>query len=106
MSEEQQNSSMCFFVPVLGLSPGSRALRTADRCASEPVPHGDRKRCGVRYPGLKGTIMNDTIRISPEALAEAAEESVRDNLGLRPTTYANYGPRGPYPDQRECPSWC
>ena len=50
--------------------------------------------------------MNDTIRISPEALAEAAEESVRDNLGLRPTTYANYGPRGPHPDQRECPSWC
>lgn len=50
--------------------------------------------------------MSDTIHCDPEALAEAREESVRDNLGLRPTTYANHGHVGTHPDQRPCPSWC
>lgn len=45
-----------------------------------------------------------TIKSDPEWLAEAAEESVRNNLGLRPVKYRNHEKKGSHPDQRPCPS--
>ena len=37
------------------ISPGSRALRTHERCATEPDERRGRERCGVKYHRLRGT---------------------------------------------------